>query len=294
MFQSGMMNVFQIVLLLITTPLAVLWIWFAAFRGKRYERLTNHFQAKKLQMHFLFCVGFSLMDFLHIDVKKRWAQERVRDYAEIYGRQYAEFYYYLQLGSAFTYGYTILVVFLLLSVLANSVEVLLFGILMTVLVVVYMRLSTYDRLTERRQEILMDLPQVTSKLSLLVNTGMVLREAWKRTAYSGNRVLYREMQTTMTEIQNGQEEQIAYRNFGDRCNLKEVRKLASLINQNLSKGNEELSYYLRDMTTEMWEMKRNEVKQKGEKANSQLLLPIMLIFLGIMILILVPIMNGMG
>ena len=41
-------------------------------------------------------------------------------------------------------------------------------------------------------------------------------------------------------------------------------------------------------------MKKNEVKQKGEKANSKLLLPVFLIFIGILILVLVPMMNGMG
>ena len=44
----------------------------------------------------------------------------------------------------------------------------------------------------------------------------------------------------------------------------------------------------------MWEVKKNEVKQKGEKANSRLLLPMMLIFIGILIMILVPVFQQMG
>ena len=86
----------------------------------------------------------------------------------------------------------------------------------------------------------------------------------------------------------------AYRNFADRCSVKEVRKFTTLILQNLQKGNEELALFLGDMSTEMWEMKKNEVKQKGEKANSRLLLPVFLIFIGILILILVPVMSGLG
>ena len=43
----------------------------------------------------------------------------------------------------------------------------------------------------------------------------------------------------------------------------------------------------------MWEVKKNEVKQKGEKANSQLLLPMMMIFIGILLIIMVPIMQQM-
>ena len=133
-----------------------------------------------------------------------------------------------------------------------------------------------------------------SKLTLLVNSGMVLRDAWKRVSVTGDRALYQEMQNTSLEIENGIMETDAYRNFAERCNVKEIRKFASLIIQNLKKGNEELAYFLKDLSDEMWEVKKNEVKQKGEKANSRLLLPMMLIFIGILIMILVPVFQQMG
>ena len=140
----------------------------------------------------------------------------------------------------------------------------------------------------------MDLPQALSKLTLLINSGMVVRDAWKRTAITGTRQLYIEMQQTSLEIENGVMEIEAYRNFAERCGVKEVKKFSTSIIQNLKKGNEELAMFLNDLSDEMWEMKKNEVKQKGEKANSKLLLPVFLIFIGILILVLVPMMNGMG
>ena len=140
----------------------------------------------------------------------------------------------------------------------------------------------------------MDLPQALSKLTLLIYSGMVVRDAWKRTAITGTRQLYIELQQTSLEIENGVMEIEAYRNFAERCGVKEVKKFSTLIIQNLKKGNEELAMFLNDLSDEMWEMKKNEVKQKGEKANSKLLLPVFLIFIGILILVLVPMMNGMG
>ena len=169
-----------------------------------------------------------------------------------------------------------------------------FGILLGGLAIVYLDLTLQDKLTARRQELVLDLPQVLSKLTLLVNSGMVLREAWRRVSVTGDRVLYKEMQNTSLEIENGVMESDAYRNFADRCNVKEIRKFASLIIQNLKKGNEELAYFLKDLSDEMWEVKKNEVKQKGEKANSKLLFPMMLIFIGILLMILVPVFQQMG
>lgn len=289
-----MKNFYQLVLVAICTPFTFLWLYFVLFKAKKYEAYMNSEFAKEFQMRELFCVGFSLMALLHIDTKSRKAKMRIKEIAEIKGRKYAEFYYYIMKGAELTYAYTILLVMLLLAVLADKAEAMLMGILFSVLLIVYLELELQDKLTERRQEILMDLPQVLSKLTLLVNSGMVLRDAWKRTAFTGTRVLYQEMQNTTVEIQNGVMEIDAYKNFADRCSVKEVRKFTSLIIQNLQKGNEELAYFLSGMADEMWETKKNEVKQKGEKANTKLLIPILLIFIGILMLILVPVMSGLG
>ena len=54
-----------------------------------------------------------------------------------------------------------------------------------------------------------------------------------------------------------------------------------------------MSYFLAEMSREMWEEKKNLVRQKGETAGTKLLLPIGLIFIGILIMIIVPIFaNG--
>ena len=289
-----MNDYFQLILMIICTPFALVWICLAITKGKKYATYTKSTFAREFQMSKLFCVGFALMPILHMGTKTRRAKLKIKEIAEIKGKKYAEYYYYILQGAKITYTYTVFLVFMLLSVLAGSVEAALLGVIFSVLVVMYIDLSLQDKLTARRQEILMDLPQVLSKLTLLVNSGMVLRDAWKRTAITGERALYKEMQNTSLEIDNGIMEADAYRNFADRCSVKEVRKFTSLILQNLQKGNEELALFLGDMSTEMWEMKKNEVKQKGEKANSRLLLPVFLIFIGILILILVPVMSGLG
>lgn len=288
------MGIFQLILLTVSTPLALIWLFLAAANGKKYKEYTESAFAKEFQMSDLFCVGFSVMEILHINTKSRSAQMKIKEIAEIKGKRYAEYYYFILLGAKTTYIFTMVVFVCLLAVLADSVEALLFGILLGGLAIVYLDLTLQDKLTARRQELVLDLPQVLSKLTLLVNSGMVLREAWKRVSVTGDRVLYKEMQNTSLEIENGVMEADAYRNFADRCNVKEIRKFASLIIQNLKKGNEELAYFLKDLSDEMWEVKKNEVKQKGEKANSWLLLPMMLIFIGILLMILVPVFQQMG
>ena len=285
------MDYFQLILLALATPFTLIWIYLAITGGKKYQKYTDSSFAKEFQMSELLCVGFSVMRILHISTKTRAAQAKIREIAEIKGKKYAEYYYYMLLGAKTTYTYTIVIVVMLLSAMSNNKGLLFMGLIVGGLLILYLDLALFDKLTARRQEILLDLPQVLSKLTLLVNSGMVLRDAWKRVSITGERVLYQEMQNTNLEMENGVAEIDAYRNFAERCNVKEIRKFTSLIIQNLNKGNEELAYFMKDLSDEMWEDKKSQVKQKGEKANTQLLLPMMLILIGILIMVMVPVMQ---
>ena len=285
------MDYFQLIILALATPFTLIWIYLAITGGKKYQKYTDSSFAKEFQMSELLCVGFSVMRILHISTKTRAAQAKIREVAEIKGKKYAEYYYYMLLGAKTTYTYTIVIVVMLLSAMSNNKGLLFMGLIVGGLLILYLDLALFDKLTARRQEILLDLPQVLSKLTLLVNSGMVLRDAWKRVSITGERVLYQEMQNTNLEMENGVAEIDAYRNFAERCNVKEIRKFTSLIIQNLNKGNEELAYFMKDLSDEMWEVKKSQVKQKGEKANTQLLLPMMLILIGILIMVMVPVMQ---
>ena len=247
------MDYFQLILLALATPFTLIWIYLAITGGKKYQKYTDSSFAKEFQMSELLCVGFSVMRILHISTKTRAV--------------------------------------MLLSAMSNNKGLIFMGLIVGGLLILYLDLALFDKLTARRQEILLDLPQVLSKLTLLVNSGMVLRDAWKRVSITGERVLYQEMQNTNLEMENGVAEIDAYRNFAERCNVKEIRKFTSLIIQNLNKGNEELAYFMKDLSDEMWEVKKSQVKQKGEKANTQLLLPMMLILIGILIMVMVPVMQ---
>lgn len=45
-----------------------------------------------------------------------------------------------------------------------------------------------------------DFSEVVSKLALLTNAGMILREAWELTANAGEGIFYEEMQTAVAEM----------------------------------------------------------------------------------------------
>ncbi len=278
----------RIFLLILATVLVLLWIVLAVKYEKAYKPIIQSIDPKKYKYPELFCVGFALMRLLKIDSKSKKARKRVKEISEVQGRQYAEYYFYVINAEKWTYGFTVLVLFGLFAALGNEPMALLIGIVIAFLAMWYIDELLNDKLTERRDELLADMPQVLSKLTLLVNSGMTLRDAWKKVAFGGDKVLYREMQATVEDMQNGLSELESYRSFADRCAIKQIRRFTSTMIQNMQKGNAEVSFFLKELSDEMWEEKKHLVKRKGEAANSKLLIPTAMIFIGILIMIMVP------
>ena len=287
------MAIGKIVMLLIATVSVVVWAILAVRYETEFEEFIKSIDPEKYYYPELFCVGFAIMNFLRIDTKSDKARKRIKEISEVQGRKYAEYHYYIINGAKWTYGFTTFVFFAILAAMGNEFITLLLGGALAFLVMWYLEELMNDKLTERRDELLSDFPQMLSKLTLLVNSGMLIRDAWEKVANGGERVLYTEMQLTTQEIRNGIPELEAYRNFADRCAIKEIRKFSSMMVQNLQKGNAELSYFLKDMTDEMWEAKKHLVKRKGEAANSKLLISTVMIFIGVLIMIVVPAFSTM-
>lgn len=283
------MNAERLILLVLATVLTFIWIVFSKKYENIYQPIIQSIDSQQYKYPELFTVGFTLMKLLRIDSKSKQGRKRVKEISEVQGKQYSEYYFYVINAEKWTYGFTVFVLFFILGAMGNEPMAVLLGGVLAFLTMWYIEELLNDKLEERRDELLADLPQVLSKLTLLVNSGMTLRDAWKKVAAGGDRVLYLEMEAAVQDMQNGLSEFEAYRNFADRCAIKQIRRFSSTMIQNMQKGNAEISYFLKEMSDEMWEEKKHLVKRKGEAANSKLLIPTAMIFIGILIMIMVPV-----
>jgi len=64
--------------------------------------------------------------------------------------------------------------------------------------------------------------------------------------------------------------------------------------QGITKGNDELALLLKQQSKEAWETKKFHVRLQGEQASSKLLIPITMMFIGVLIMIVVPIFTNLG
>lgn len=289
-----MINIVQFVLALVGTIFGVIWILMFWANKNKYNDIVETIDSEKFFMADTFFVGFGGMSLIGYQMDTRKDIQKIHEFSEIYGSKYAKYHYYVLRGGQFTYMMTFLPLSFLIGAVLNSPLYVVIVFLLSFLLAYRLESEVNEEIGKRREELLMDFPNMISKLMLLINSGMTLKEAWNKIAISNQGQLYIEMQNTVLEMNNGVAEIQAYMNFADRCYVKEIRKFASMMVQNMQKGSAELLSFLGDMAKEMWETKRHIAKRRADAAASKLMIPTFIIFIGILVLIMVPMLSGMS
>ena len=150
-----------------------------------------------------------------------------------------------------------------------------------------------NQLQKRSTECMMEFSNVVSKLTLLMNCGMILKEAWYIVAKSKQGIIYELMQEACREMDNGMASAEAIYNFGVRTGSPEVRKFASIIIQNIEKGGSDVTAVMRQQADELMSQRRQMLLRKGDDAAAQLLAPTTIVLIGVILIIMVAAMSGM-
>ena len=287
------MSISSIVVMSIGTFLAVVFILFL-MKGKKYNNMIESLTDKEFPLCGLYGVGLAILDTFKHNYSSKSERKRRQQIALLYGDKYSEYYLRINASQRVTFASLFAVIGFALYGLSNDYLMLGVAALFVGASWYYFANLPKMKLEKKTNQILNDFADVVSKLALLVNAGMIMREAWEKVAYTGNSELYTEMQQVIIDMGNGVSEVDAYTNFGMRCTAPEIKKFTSTIIQGLVKGNRELVEMIKQQSREIWDAKRHRVKQQGEKAASKLLIPICVMFIGILIMIIVPIFANLG
>lgn len=283
----------DIIILAIGTVLAAVFVILLLISSK-YEYLIEPLDSKVFRLKEIYTVGFLIMDILKYNYNSKKDIERKKDMSVLYESKYAEYYLKVTWAQRISLSYIILIIGFPFMVIAEETIVIAIFIMFSFAAFIRCGDAAKRAIDERTEVLLVDFPNAISKLALLTNAGMILKEAWEMTAYTGNGPLYDEMKKVITDMANGYTEIEAYTEFGNRCMIPEIKKFSSTIVQGITKGNRELVLMLRRQSTEVWESRKHQVRQLGAKASSKLLVPICIMFIGILIMIMVPIFSNMG
>ena len=286
-------SIHSLVIMGIGTLVTIFFLIMLITSGK-YDMYLETLDSKEYPFFQLYGVGFRINDLIGMDFSRKSERKRRQHLALLKGDQLAE--YYLRVNAAERTTFASLCIVASFILYGISQEIMILVILIGFGAIAYYYVSTIPEETVKKRTgaILDEFADVVSKLALLVNAGMILREAWEMIAYSAEGELYDEMRLVCENINNGMSEIDAYTEFGTRCTAPEIKKFTSTIIQGVVKGNKELVEMIKMQSREMWNSKQHRVRQQGEKAASKLLIPTCIMFVGVLIMIIVPIFANLG
>ena len=172
-------------------------------------------------------------------------------------------------------------------------------LILAVCVYIQMDNEVHKRAEARKQQLLLDYPDLMWKMTMLLGAGLSIRGTFVRISEEylrekerkspdkkiQIRYVYEEVVRTCTEMQSGISEGHAYERFGKRCQLPEYIRLGTVLSQNQRKGSRGLIGILEAEADASLTDRRNNARKIGEKAGTRLLLP-MILMLGVVLAVL--------
>lgn len=289
----GIFSIQDYIMFALGLLMIVVWLFFF-LTGLKDAKLFDALEEKDYPLKEIYFVGYSVLNTIKYQYKSKNDRKLRKEISVLYGDKYADYYLRVIYAQKITMAFTLAALAFSLYGLGDSIAAVLIVLMFSATAYYYFGTLTSKKILERSEELLRDFSNVVSKLALLTNAGMIIREAWEDVAYNGESVLYVEMQKSVEEMRNGMSEIDALYRFGNRCIIPEIKKFTSTIIQGIEKGNSELTAMLQNQSSEVWDAKKQYVRRQGEKAASKLLFPMLMMFLGILVMVIIPIFTNMG
>ena len=277
----------NIVYLAAGTVLTLLFL-IMLFKGSKYDYMLETLDSGDFPLKTIYSVGMAWQEGKLFRLRGRFGESLRTDTTLHYSRQYSEFYARIIWAQMLSFGHFCLAVFLVAAGFATgslSGVLLVGGIVLSVLAVYYFGTFTSEKVKKRREECEAEFPNAVSKLALIVNSGATLHDSWEMVAFGKEGTFYGMMKDSCAEMKNGKAEVDAIHDMGVLINSEDIRKFTAALIQSIERSGGELPHFLANQSAELWAKRRQTMLQKGEQAASALLMPIALMFLGVMLIV---------
>lgn len=263
-------------------------------RGKKFEPLIENLDEKQYPLKDLYTIGFVWSSSKLFSLSGKKLYELKSKATLLYDYQYSEYYANVIWAQSITLVHLSLAVSFLITGAFYDFALYFFavGMMMSFALGYYTLENLNISLDKRAKECESQLPEVVSTMAILVNSGMFLRDAWNMIAENGNGVFYELMRKASDNMKNGSSDEDAIYLFGRASNSVNVKKFTSALLQSLEKGGADLSIFLTNQSSELWNVRKQHLLQEGEKASSKLLAPILFIFIGVIIIVITAAFSG--
>lgn len=265
-------------------------------KGRHRGDLVENLDGSEFFLKDLYIVGFGLNDIKLFSLRGNLERDLKKKAKLILDNIYFEYYAYVAWAQFLSLSLLVLSIGCsICAMFEGTMSILmLFVVVLFVAAIWDIAMSKYsDELKKRTAACNAEFANMVSKLSLLLSSGMVLRDAWYLVANGKEGPLYDLMKRSCDNMDNGESEMAAIFKFGVLTDSIDIKKFTSTMIQGMEKGNSELATFMMAQVTELWAHKRQLALQEGEIAAGKLLIPLALTFVGIIIIIIAAAMQSM-
>ncbi|WP_419871840.1 type II secretion system F family protein [Candidatus Pristimantibacillus sp. PTI5] len=196
-----------------------------------------------------------------------------------------------QAAAALGTGYAALTGCAWLSLLGQEPILLAMGAVFGIVLTIRPFAEAGKRVERRKQQMIIELPGMLSKLMLLVGAGETVQQALARCLEGKEddlHPLYKEWGDAVSMLRNGQSFSTAMERFNRRCAVQEVSVFTTVLLLNYRRGGEHFVLALRELSYTLWEKRKAIARARGEEASSKLVFPLVGILLVLMVLVAAP------
>lgn len=180
---------------------------------------------------------------------------------------------------------------------SRAIPILMLGMVVSILLVGREMQKESSRKKTRKEQMMLDYPEIITEFTMLTGAGMTAKNVWKKIAEDygitrkktgRKREAYEEIWRTWQEMKSGVPEMECYERFARRCDLIPYMKMGALLSQNLKKGAKGISEMLRMEAMQALEDRKSRARQLGEEAGTKLLIPMLLMLIIVITIVVVP------
>jgi tight adherence protein C len=271
--------------------LIVLLLLVVQSRGK-YKTIVEAPEAREYNLSAMLPINLLILDLLKYKYVSKYDKKIIKILTGLHGNRNLDVQIRLYYGNkiGLMMGSLIILTFFGAAAQSKDISYMLFTLCAPALVFYIYDKDLENKLKKKYERIRKDFPDLVSKLVLLVNAGMTVNRGWEKICSESkkNSPLYQELKITYLQIQGGKPEGEAYEEFARRCRVREITKFVTLVIQNLKKGSDDMVPLLRLQAEECWELRKMRARQLGEEASAMLIIPMMIMFVGILIIVVLP------
>lgn len=260
---------------------------------KAYKGAILKIDKEEYSVKYLLPVGLYFMELINYKYLSEYDRKLYKKILRLKGKKQVDFYRLIHWAERVVYIFITLIIILFFSLFAKiTITNIIFAILLLILSGILKDKELDQKLSEKYSEIRIEFAEFLSKFSLLVGAGLTTNEAFRRIAYTSRKdhPLYKEIVIVQKEIDSGVSFNKALENFALRTKMREISRFVSILVQNNLKGNENIVAELDRQAYEAFELRKKEAQIIGERVNSKVLFPMMIMLIAIMIILATPAM----